>query len=76
MSSRVWFHTLSGDRSPVTYTQSNCITRHMTNRSEDPCTHTEQSVAHLAARVESARAGCSTVGGLRVKGLVVQRREV
>ena len=32
-------------------TQSNCITRHMTNRSETVCTHTEQSLAHLAAHV-------------------------
>ena len=31
------------------YTQSNCITRHKTNRSETACTHTEQSLAHLAA---------------------------
>ena len=71
------------------YTQSNCITRHMTNRSEDPCTHTEQSLAYLAAHVEGesgwlfnggrsegARAGCSMDGGLRVQGLVVQWREV
>ena len=33
------------------YTQSNCTTRHMTNRSETAWTHTEQSVAHLAAHV-------------------------
>ena len=33
------------------YTQSNCITRHKTNRSETACTHTEQSLAHLAAHV-------------------------
>ena len=89
MSSRVWFYTLWGSRSSVTYTQSNCITRHMTNRSEALCTHTEQFLAYLAARVEGARAGCSVKGGLRVKvagcsmegglrvqGLVVQRREV
>ena len=60
----------------MTYTQSNCITRHMTNRSEAPFTHTEQSLAHPTAHVESARAGCSMEGGLRVQGLVVQRREV
>ena len=35
----------------MTYTQSNWITRHMTNRSETACTHTEQSLAHLAAHV-------------------------
>ena len=33
------------------YTQSNCITRHMTNRGDTACTHTEQSLAHLAAHV-------------------------
>ena len=33
------------------YTQSNCITRHKTNRSDTTCTHTEQSLAHLAAHV-------------------------
>ena len=33
------------------YTQSNCITRRMTNRSDTACTHTEQSLAHLAAHV-------------------------
>ena len=35
----------------MTYTQSNCITREETNRSETACTHTEQSLAHLAAHV-------------------------
>ena len=35
----------------MTYTQSNCITRHKTNRSGTTCTHTEQSLAHLAAYV-------------------------
>ena len=60
----------------MTYTQSNCITRDETNRSEDPCTHTEQSLAYLAVHVESARVGCSMEGGLRVQGLVVQWREV
>ena len=36
----------------MTYTQSNCTTRHMTNRSEAPWTHTEQYLAHLAAHVD------------------------
>ena len=35
----------------VTYAQSNCNTRHKTNRSETVRTHTEQSLAHLAAHV-------------------------
>ena len=35
----------------MTYTQSNCITKHKTNRSGTTCTHTEQSLAHLAAHV-------------------------
>ena len=35
----------------MTYTQSNCITRHKTNRSGTTCTHTEQSLAHFAAHV-------------------------
>ena len=35
----------------MTYTQSNCITRHRTNRSDTACTHTEQSLAHLTAHV-------------------------
>ena len=35
----------------MTNTQSNCITRHKTNRIETACTHTEQSLAHLTAHV-------------------------
>ena len=35
----------------MTYTQSNWITRHMTNRGDTACTHTEQSLAHLTAHV-------------------------